>query len=542
MTSLLLLCLATADVPAAETVAAPSARPNILFCISDDQSYPHCSAYGCDWVYTPAFDRVAAEGLLFNKCYTPNAKCAPSRAIVLTGQNSWELGAAANHVALFPPEQAVYVDHLAAAGYACGMTGKGWAPGVALHADGSPRSLTGQPFSKRRAEPPTTKISKNDYAGNFADFLDAVPSGDPFCFWYGGTEPHRAYQYGSGAELGDKSPLDIDRVPGYWPDSPTVRNDMLDYALEIEHFDRHLGRMLDELEKRGQLANTLVVITSDNGMPFPRVKGQTYERSHHMPLAIMWPAGIESPGRTIDDFVSFVDFAPTFLDVAGVAMPAGEVPPLQNGSAVTPTGRSLRPIFESTQEGRIEPDRDGVILGKERHDLGRPNDGGYPSRGLVTEKWLFTRNALPDRWPAGNPETGYMNTDGGPTKTQILNLRRDAVDRRYWDACFGRRPAIELYDLTTDPDCLVNLAAIPGYADTVSDLSSRLTQVLVSQNDPRETGEWPEGITDFEDYPYSKPEMAGYYEKFTTGWTDDRGRGVRAGWIEQTDIETDPVE
>ena len=511
-------------------------RPDILFCISDDQSYPHCSAYGCEWVYTPAFDRVAAEGLLFNNCYTPNAKCAPSRAIVLTGQNSWELGAAANHVAFFPPGQAVYTDHFAAAGYRCGRTGKGWAPGVALTADRAPRTLTGTVYQKRKADPPTPDMSRTDFAANFSAFLDDAGD-EPFCFWYGGNEPHRTYQSGSGAELGDKSVLDIDRVPAFWPDNDTVRNDMLDYALEIEQFDRHLGRMIDELDRRGRLENTIIVVTSDNGMPFPRSKGQTYELSHHMPLAIRWGRGITAPGRTIDDFVSFVDFAPTFLDAAGITPDR-----LPHAGPITPTGRSLRPIFESAQSGRIESDRDAVILGKERHDLGRPRDGGYPSRGLVSDRWLLTLNARPDRWPAGNPETGYMNTDGGPTKTAILNLRRDGIDRRYWDQCFGRRPAVELFDLQSDPDCLTNLAGMPGYAETQSTLTSRLQQVLVQQGDPRATGDWPDGVTDFDDYPYSQQRLKGFYEKWQSGWTDDRGRGVRASWINDTDLETESVE
>jgi len=78
-------------------LGASARAPNILFCISDDQSFPHTSAYGTTWVNTPAFDRIAKEGLLFTRAYTPNAKCAPSRASVLTGRYSWQLESAANH-------------------------------------------------------------------------------------------------------------------------------------------------------------------------------------------------------------------------------------------------------------------------------------------------------------------------------------------------------------------------------------------------------------------------------------------------------------
>ena len=538
MSLLLLAVLHQAQPPiVAET------RPNILFAISDDQSYPHTSAYGCRWVNTPAFDRVAREGLLFDNCYTPNAKCAPSRSIVLTGRHSWQLGAAANHVPIFPPEQPVYTEMLERSGYRVGMTGKGWAPGVALTADGQPRHLAGTPYNKRKAKPPTGKMSRTDYAANFRDFLDdaAKPADggagsggakpQPWCFWYGGHEPHRAYEYGSGARLGGKSITAIDDgdVPGYWPDSDTVRNDLLDYALEIEHFDRHLGEMLAELDRRNLFETTLVVVTSDNGMPFPRVKGQTYERSHHLPLAISWPAGISDPGRRVRDFVSFVDLAPTFVDLAGL-----------DTFGLAPAGRTLWPIFDTEtielENGFAEPDRDLVFLGKERHDLGRPGDAGYPSRGLVMRDWLYLRNHAPDRWPAGNPETGYMNTDGSPTKTQILQMRRDGSDRNYWRACFGRRPALELYNLAADPDCLLNLADLPSTRRKQAEMAERLDELLDEENDPRHIGLWPEGIADFDDYPYADESMRGYYEQAQAG------QAPKAGWIEPTDIETEPVE
>src|SRR5690606_3009331 len=114
----------------------------------------------------------------------------------------------------------------------------------------------------------------------------------------------------------------------FWPDNDTVRADMLDYAYEIEYFDQHLQRMLDILEARGELENTLVVVTADNGMPFPRTKGQEYEYSNHLPLAVMWPAGISSPGREVNDFVSFIDFSPTFLELAEVEAAGSGMQPI----------------------------------------------------------------------------------------------------------------------------------------------------------------------------------------------------------------------
>lgn len=508
-----LLALVAARDPF-EAFAEPASRPNILFCIADDASYPHMGAYGCDWVNTPAFDRVAREGLLFTRAYTPNAKCAPSRACILTGRNSWQLEAAANHVPFFPPKFRTYAEALAGRGYFVGKTTKGWAPGIALDEAGKPRELVGRAFDKRKLDPPASGISPSDYAANFEDFLAAAPDGAPWCFWYGALEPHRAYEYGSGAAKGGKRVEDVDSVPDYWPDNEIVRNDMLDYAFEIEHFDRHLGAMLESLERRGALENTIVVVTADNGAPFPRVKGQAYEASNHLPLAIMWKNGIRDPGRTVDELVGFIDFAPTFLEAAGL-------PWKDSGMADSP-GRSLLPVF------RDDPDRarrEFVLVGKERHDVGRPNDWGYPVRGIVTERALYIRNWEPDRWPAGNPETGYLNCDASPTKTEILRMRRAGEDARFWEACFGKRPAEEFFPLH-------GAEFAPDEAESLKrEMERTMLRALEAEGDPRVLGD---GAV-FERYPYAQEGMRGFYEKYMAG------EAPRAGWVEESDFEPEPI-
>ena len=489
-------------------------RPNILICVSDDQSFPHASAYGCTWVQTPAFDRVAREGLLFTRAYTPNAKCAPSRSCILTGRNSWQLEAAANHGGYYPPNFRTVFEALGAHGYTTGFTGKGWAPGDPGTINGKPRELTGPAFSRLKATPPTSGISNIDYAANFAEFLAQKPAGQPFCFWYGGNEPHRPYQAGSGAQLGHKSPAQIDRVPRFWPDDDIVRDDMLDYAFEIEHFDRHLSRMLEALEKAGDLDNTIVVVTSDNGMPFPRAKGASYELSDHLPLAIRWGRGIARPGRHVDGFVSFIDFAPTLLDVAGVAAAEAGMSPVQ--------GRSLAPIFRGERYGEAQ-----VFIGQERHDVGRPDDVGYPVRGIFTREYLYLRNFEPTRWPMCDPITGYLNTDGSPTKTLILAQNRGGLNHWLWELNFGRRPVEELYDLRRDPDCLVNLAGESSLAEKRDALQQQLMAELKAEGDPRLAGK---GAM-FDHYPYAGPPK-NFYTRYVL-----QGEKVPTYWVEDTDFE-----
>jgi arylsulfatase A-like enzyme len=244
--------------------------------------------------------------------------------------------------------------------------------------------------------------------------------------------------------------------------------------------------------------------------------------SNHVPLAIRWPAGIPKPGRTVDDFVSFVDFAPTFLEAAGITPPDSGMQPI--------AGRSLLDIFRSRGSGQIDPGRDHALVGKERHDVGRPNDQGYPIRGIVTDRWLFLVNFEPDRWPAGNPETGYLNTDGSPTKTTILEMWRGGTDPRFWELSFGKRPREELYDLRQDPACVANLAADPGQAGRKRQLRGWLFDALEAQGDPRMLGQ---GHL-FEEHRYSDTRSRGFYERFM------RGERPKAGWVEPTDFEPPP--
>ena len=140
----------------------------------------------------------------------------------------------------------------------------------------------------------------------------------------------------------------------------------------------------------------------------------------------MWPDGIHKPGRIVDDFVSFIDFAPTFLDIAGISQKQSGMQPIQ--------GEPLTKIFNSSKQGIVQKHRDHVLIGKERHDVGRPNDWGYPIRGIVKGDYLHIQNFKPSRWPAGNPETGYLNCDGGPTKTEVLKARQSADTFDMWKA------------------------------------------------------------------------------------------------------------
>ncbi|MEJ7778993.1 MAG: sulfatase [Daejeonella sp.] len=481
-------------------------KPNILFCIADDASYQHMSAYGLnDWVKTPAFDRVAKEGLLFTRAYTPNAKCSPSRAIILTGRNSWQLEDAANHNSYFPAKFTTFTDALKENNYFVGFTGKGWGPGDPGKINGKSRMLTGKEYSKLKLATPTKTISPIDYAANFEQFLKDKPKDQSFCFWFGSHEPHRGYEYGSGLSKGNKQLSDIDKVPPFWIDNERVRTDMLDYAYEVEYFDQNLKRILDVLGKSGELENTIVVVTSDNGMPFPRVKGHVYAHDNHLPLAIMWKGHIQDPGRKITDFISFADFAPTFLALAGVNPSKVNMQPIQ--------GKSILPIINSKSGSQIDQKNDHVLLGRERAGVGRPHDEGYPVRAIVKGDFFYSVNYEPGRWPSGNPETGYLDTDSSPTKTALLAANRKGEHKDLWQLSFGKKDEEELYNIEKDPYSIKNLANDPAYASVKNKLRAQMEQELKSQQDPRMFGKGDI----FDRYPLSKSDVKDYYERYMKG-------------------------
>ena len=442
------------------------ARPNILFIIFDDWSANHASAYGCTWIKTPNFDRLAREGVLFRNAFTSNPKCSPCRASILTGRNTWQLEEAACHNGIFPAKFEVYPDLLEKSGYAVGLTGKGWAPGD-FKPSGRTRNPAGPTFEQKTQDVAASGISKNDYPGNFEAFLKQRPPDKPFCFWMGFHEPHRKYELHSGTRLGKK--LEDVKVPAFLPDNDIVRGDLLDYAVEVEWGDRQIGRAVQILEAAGELERTLVIVTSDHGMPFPFVKGQIHEDGFHLPLAMRWGAGIQ-PGRVVEDFINVRDFAPTFLELAGLK-PHAQM-----------TGRSLLNILRSGKSGWIE-NRDVMLTGKERHDLGRPNDWGYPVRAIRTKDFLYVHNFHPERWPAGNPETDFGNCDPGPTK-EVVKL----LGGYYYELSFGKRLPDELYDLTRDPECVYNLANDLAYAAKVAELRNKLMALLKDEGDPRALG------------------------------------------------------
>lgn len=484
-------------------------RPNILFAISDDQSFLHTSFAGCKFIHTPAFDKIAGEGIYFTNCIAGSPGCAPSRSSIVTGRYHWQNEQSGQHASSWMKKYIPFVDLLEANGYVTGRTGKGVSPfryarnekdSLWRKADAAGASHSHIRYTEKNDERFAKEISDLNYFENFKFFMDNKKANKPFFFWYGSTEPHRRYEKDSWKRR-DKKLSDVE-VPGFLPDTDEIRGDLLDYAVEIEWFDLHLERMLNYLEEIGELENTIVMVTGDNGMPFPRAKANCYEYGVHVPLAIRFPE--KFPGnRIVDDPVSFVDLAPTILEITGTK-PEGMLPI---------SGKSILNILKSKKQGTVDEHKNYVLAGRERHSSSRYMNHGYPQRMIRNQEYLLIWNIKPDRWPAGAPQRfdpennkklwpmygidsqgkyipggAFTDIDDCPSKTFIIENYEDPDLSPYFHLAHGKRPEFELYSIIKDPSCLNNLSGSADYQQIENELRNTLMKVLTESKDPRVVG------------------------------------------------------
>ena len=441
--------------------AGKAVVPNILFLMADDWSAPHAGFLGDPVIKTPALDRIAREGVVFENAFVSSPSCTPSRLAIATGQWHWRLQEGANLGGSIREGVPVYPEVLQAAGYEIGHSRKGAGPS-------DHRFTHRDPFGEKFK--------------SFEEFMTQRKGHAAFCYWYGAGEPHRPYRFGESRQA--HTDLAKLKLPACLPDNETVRRDFADYLHRVQKFDSDCAAMIALLEARGELDNTIIVVSGDNGLPFPRCKATLYDAGTHVPLAIRWGAKVKG-GRRVSDFTSLTDLAPTFLEAAG-AKPPSEM-----------SGRSLLPILLSETSGQVDASRSFVLTGMEQHVY------ACPSRAIRTADFLYIRNFDPKSWRTGenakptpqidftdgswpNHEGAFsFNVDPSPTKQFMLD-HRDASDvKPFVDLALGPRPEEELYDVKADPDQLHNLAADPKFAVKREELSASLRERLQESGDPR---------------------------------------------------------
>ncbi|HQQ63798.1 MAG TPA: sulfatase [Pseudomonadales bacterium] len=448
-------------------------RPDLLLILTDDQSWAHTGMEAYPSVKTPNFDTLARQGIYFRQGFVSAPTCTASRSAILSGQDFWRSGSGAVLHGTYPWELISYQEILQQHGYRTGFTGKAWGPGYQYDRG----TLTGEQFNTIQKKTVPEGISPTDYAANLDAFLSSQPAGQPFSFWVGIQEPHRrrtAFSTdGYAANDGNYFATAEQKraFPDVLPDTLFARQDFQGYLQQIEQLDGEVGHIIDVLRQHGRLDNTLIVFTSDNGMPFPGGKSNNSYYGVKVPFAVRWGQGIRQPHIDSSTLVSTIDIAPTFLQAAGVP-----VPPAM-------TGVSFLPLLV----GKPAPTaRQGyVVTGYERHTPeARPEHGTYPSRAIVTGQYMYIRNFLPDRWPFGDPPDF---ADG-----QSYLLWKDVTDpaevewRKTW--LLGKRPAEMLFDIQADPFQKTNLiattAGMQKFRNTVEPLRLALQAYLARTGDP----------------------------------------------------------
>lgn len=438
----ILSILSLASVQAAE-------RPNIVLMIADDLAWDDCGPFGNPHVGTPNLDRLAREGMCFDRAFVMASSCSPSRSSLITGRYPHNTDAEELHQPL-PREQVTFVEKLKASGYWTAAAGK-W------HLGGAVKNR----FDVvREANPAGYQLGTGKDAGDKLAFEGAGaaqsgcdqwvpvlrdrPKDKPFFLWLASLDPHRDYQ--ATTIPTPHRPEDV-VVPVQLPDTPEVRKDLALYYDEISRLDHFVGAVLDELDRQGVANDTLVVFLSDNGRPFPRFKTTLYDGGVKTPLIARWPGRIHA-GARCGSLVGTIDLAPTFLKLAGVE------------PGPTFQGKNVFPLFRDPT-AKVN---DFVIAERNWHD--------YAARGrsVRSERFRYVRND--DRENNLNPPADAVRS---PTFVSMRKLRDEGKLTPEQSTCFvSPRPAEELYDLTANPHELKNLAADPKYAKTLAEMRKTL--------------------------------------------------------------------
>jgi N-sulfoglucosamine sulfohydrolase len=433
---------------------AQSKPKNIVLIVADDLGN-QLGCYGDKVCKTPNLDALAKRGVRFTKAYSTVASCSPSRAAIYTGLYTHQSGQYGLQHAAHKQECHPWVQGLPnllrSAGYWTGLIGK-------FHTgpDGS--------FQWHRLMTKTKGRDPQSFAQHAREFIKDSEK-KPFFLVVGFQDPHRAAKgFGNEAFAGDAKEVKYDpktvNLPYYLPDCDAARQDWAEYLQSISRMDRGVGLILEVLRETGQLEDTLIIFISDNGPPFPGAKTTLYESGIHLPLIMSGP-GLPT-GSTNYALVSYIDLTPTILDFAGAKTPSYKQTKLH--------GKSILPIARDEKAKGW----DAVFGSHQFHEITMY----YPMRTIVTPRYKLIANldhekAFPfasDLW--GSPSWQHTRTN----KLTMMGERSVAS--------YMHRPAEELYDLTSDPNELKNLAADPAHAKTVQDLRTRLHAWQTETNDP----------------------------------------------------------
>jgi arylsulfatase A-like enzyme len=443
--------------------AQQSKRPNILFMLSDDHSYPYLGCYGSG-TKSPNIDAFARQGMLFSRMFVVCPQCVPSRAGYLTGRSAVAARMTRFSSAL-PPDEVTTPEVLRAAGYYTGICGR------TFHLDGSARvgSITEGLLKKNSLRTFKKRVDYLDggsaqegVSQKLEEFLDKAPKGKPFFMWMNFSDPHHVWN--TAAEGKRHSPPEVQLRP-HFPDLPGVREDLAKYLDEVGHLDNLFQGVMDVLKKRGVEENTLVLFAGDNGMAFPHGKGSLYDPGLNVPLIVRWP-GVVKPGQESSILISGEDIAPTLIEAGGGTVP-GRM-----------SGKSFLPLLKG---GKFEG-REYVFAERGPHggsSFTTRASGFDQSRCVRSAKWKLIYNCSPYQ------EYQPVDSAGGPGWTDIVAAHKAGTLKPEYDKSFFThpRPVFELYDLDADPGELNNLAGKSEHREIELKLKTALTEKMMLDYD-----------------------------------------------------------
>lgn len=442
--------------------ATPPARPNVLFVLSDDHSYPFLSCYGDTNVRTPTLDRLAAEGMKFHRLFTVAPQCVPSRAGYLTGRSAVAARMTRFSSAL-PRDEITFPELLREkAGYYTGVCGRSY------HLDGSSRNSGNTIGALMEKHAMKTFEKRVDYLRQGSDteaivqmreFLGQKPKDKPFCLWLNFSDPHHPWTPPASDRPDPKSL----KLPAHWPDLPGMREQLADYCGEVNRVDRSMKAVLDLLAERGFASNTLVIFAGDNGAALPHGKGSLYDPGANVPLVIRWP-GVVAPGGDSRTLLSGEDIAPTILAAAGLApgpkMSGHNFLALLKGESYTPR----RHVFVERGPHGSAPVT--VAMRSSGYDLGR---------SARNDRYKFIYNCTP--WIPYSP----VDSAGGAAWREMTaaNERSGLATGLRSTYFTSPRPVYELYDLEADPSELKNLSGDPALRSVERELRAALAEKMI---------------------------------------------------------------
>tara|TARA_R110002049_G_scaffold305056_1_gene500979 strand:+ start:14940 stop:16358 length:1419 start_codon:yes stop_codon:yes gene_type:complete len=412
-----------------------AASPNFVFIIADDCTFRDIGCYGGQ-AKTPNIDALADEGMRMTRCFQAAPMCSPTRHNIYTGLYPVKSGAYPNHTFIKDGVQTV-VQYLKPLGYRVALSGK-------RHI--APDSAFSFEYSGAK-NPDMDAIDKL--------FKEASSTETPFCQFVCSNEPHAPWNKGDAAEY----PADQVKLPTYFVDTPTTRQDFANYLAEITYYDGQVGEVLDLLKKHRLAENTIVMVVSEQGNSFPFAKWTCYDHGLQSAMIVRWPGKIAA-GSVSDAMVEYVDVLPTFLDAAGAAIPE------------VLDGKSMLSVLT----GETNHHKDYVFgIQTSRGIFSGPDH--YGIRSVRSRQFKLIHNLDPEarfynstQKKAFFAEWEALAKAGDPHAVNLVN--------RYYD-----RPEFELYDTTVDPLEQNNLAAKPEYFQTIGILKAELARWMRSQGD-----------------------------------------------------------